>query len=342
MRGRSAKPPRTTRTDRGDDSRGTTVREHRLLDGRPAALRDIAWIRRTETSSSRAPKASTARRATSTSTRGSRSRTRSSRTRTATTCAWATAATSRPRPGGTSCAQRVGPVDLQTLRVRRGDHASAACGSRSIRPATCSARRRSGSSTAAGVGRLGRLQDRARRDLRAVRAGALRRLHHRVDLRPAGVPLGAAAGRVRRDQRLVARQRRGGPRVHRLRVLVRQGAARAGRARCGASGPSSCTARSRRWTRRTGGRASRCRATKSVLDATPAELRRCLVVAPPSAQGSAWLKRFGDYSDAFASRLDAAARRAPAAQRRPRLRAVRPRRLARPAGGHRARPARRA
>ena len=41
--------------------------------------------------------------------------------------------------------------------------------------------------------------------------------------------------------------------------------------------------------------------TKSVLDATPAELRRCLVVAPPSAQGSAWLKRFGDYSDAFAS-----------------------------------------
>jgi putative mRNA 3-end processing factor len=42
-------------------------------------------------------------------------------------------------------------------------------------------------------------------------------------------------------------------------------------------------------------------ATKSVLEATPAELRRCLVVAPPSAQGSAWTKRFGDYSDAFAS-----------------------------------------
>jgi putative mRNA 3-end processing factor len=41
--------------------------------------------------------------------------------------------------------------------------------------------------------------------------------------------------------------------------------------------------------------------TRSVLDASPAELRRCLVVAPPSAQGSAWLRRFGDYSDAFAS-----------------------------------------
>jgi putative mRNA 3-end processing factor len=41
--------------------------------------------------------------------------------------------------------------------------------------------------------------------------------------------------------------------------------------------------------------------TKSVLDATPEELRRCLVVAPPSTQGSAWTKRFGEYSDAFAS-----------------------------------------
>jgi putative mRNA 3-end processing factor len=41
--------------------------------------------------------------------------------------------------------------------------------------------------------------------------------------------------------------------------------------------------------------------TKSVLDAAPDEIRRCLVVAPPSAQGSAWTKRFGDHSDAFAS-----------------------------------------
>jgi putative mRNA 3-end processing factor len=30
-------------------------------------------------------------------------------------------------------------------------------------------------------------------------------------------------------------------------------------------------------------------------------LRRALVLAPPSAQGSPWMKRFGDYSDAFAS-----------------------------------------
>ncbi|MBN3851824.1 ligase-associated DNA damage response exonuclease [Paraburkholderia sp. Ac-20340] len=32
-----------------------------------------------------------------------------------------------------------------------------------------------------------------------------------------------------------------------------------------------------------------------------AAFREALVIAPPSAQGSAWMRRFGDYSDAFAS-----------------------------------------
>ncbi len=41
--------------------------------------------------------------------------------------------------------------------------------------------------------------------------------------------------------------------------------------------------------------------TRSVLETPPADLRRCLVVAPPSAQGSAWTKRFGEHGDAFAS-----------------------------------------
>ncbi len=41
--------------------------------------------------------------------------------------------------------------------------------------------------------------------------------------------------------------------------------------------------------------------TRSVLETSAEDLRRCLVVAPPSAQGSAWTKRFGDHSDAFAS-----------------------------------------
>jgi putative mRNA 3-end processing factor len=43
-----------------------------------------------------------------------------------------------------------------------------------------------------------------------------------------------------------------------------------------------------------------------------ATFKQALIVAPPSAQGSAWLKRFGDYSDAFASgwmRLRGARRR---------------------------------
>jgi putative mRNA 3-end processing factor len=41
------------------------------------------------------------------------------------------------------------------------------------------------------------------------------------------------------------------------------------------------------------------RAATEVAD--KAELRRALVLAPPSAQGTPWLRRFGDYSDAFAS-----------------------------------------
>ena len=42
-------------------------------------------------------------------------------------------------------------------------------------------------------------------------------------------------------------------------------------------------------------------ATSLVTETDPADLRRALVLAPPSTQGSAWLKRFGEHSDAFAS-----------------------------------------
>lgn len=41
--------------------------------------------------------------------------------------------------------------------------------------------------------------------------------------------------------------------------------------------------------------------TQLVPDTDPADLRRALVLAPPSAQGSPWLKHFGEFSDAFAS-----------------------------------------
>ena len=44
-------------------------------------------------------------------------------------------------------------------------------------------------------------------------------------------------------------------------------------------------------------------ATHRVTDdgLAPADLRRALVVAPPSAAGTPWLRRFGDQADAFAS-----------------------------------------
>lgn len=41
--------------------------------------------------------------------------------------------------------------------------------------------------------------------------------------------------------------------------------------------------------------------THSVLEVDKAALRRALVLAPPSAQGTTWLRRFGEHSDAFAS-----------------------------------------
>ena len=41
--------------------------------------------------------------------------------------------------------------------------------------------------------------------------------------------------------------------------------------------------------------------TVLVTDIDKAALKRALVIAPPSASGSTWMKRFGDYSDSFAS-----------------------------------------
>jgi putative mRNA 3-end processing factor len=41
--------------------------------------------------------------------------------------------------------------------------------------------------------------------------------------------------------------------------------------------------------------------TVMVTDVGKAALRSAIVIAPPSASGSPWMKRFGDYSDAFAS-----------------------------------------
>ena len=55
----------------------------------------------------------------------------------------------------------------------------------------------------------GRLQARRRPDVRAVRTGSLRHVRHRIDVRPADLPLGSDQRRHRRHPRLVARERRG-------------------------------------------------------------------------------------------------------------------------------------
>ena len=41
--------------------------------------------------------------------------------------------------------------------------------------------------------------------------------------------------------------------------------------------------------------------SRRATDADPASMRSALVLAPPSAAGTPWLRRFGDFSDAFAS-----------------------------------------
>ena len=97
-----------------------------------------------------------------------------------------------------------------------------------------------------GLGRLGRLQGRARPDLRAVRAGPLPHLHLRIDLRPADLPMDAGASGLRRDQRLVAVQPRGGQGEPALRLRAGQGAAAARGARPDASARSTRTGRSSR------------------------------------------------------------------------------------------------
>ena len=90
------------------------------------------------------------------------------------------------------------------------------------------------------------------------------------------------------------------------------------------SARSSCTARWSRSTRayRAAGVALPPTPLRRPRSATRPSCKRALVLAPPSVQGSAWMRRFGDAQRRVRQRLDAAARRAPPARRRPRLRAV--------------------
>ena len=172
--------------------------------------------------------------------------------------------------------------------------------SRSIRRATCSARRRCASRIAARSGSPPATTSSRPTASRPLRAAALPRLHRRIDLRPADLSLAAAGRDLRRHRRLVARQRRRG----RASVLFAYALGKAQRvlAHVDASiGPIVCTARSSRSTRLPAGR--RRPAADAVVGEVDgqARLRRRADGCPPSAAASPWLNRFGDYSDALAS-----------------------------------------
>ena len=151
---------------------------------------------------------------------------------------------------------RLGEIDLQTLPYGEVDRPLR----RSPEPASGRPRARLGAGAArarrARLGRVGRLLRRRQRrrcargqpDLRAVRAGALRLLHHRVDLRPADLPLAAASASCS------PRSMHGGAPMpmpaapaccSATRSARRSASSRASTAR---SGRSSCTARSSRST----------------------------------------------------------------------------------------------
>ena len=120
---------------------------------------------------------------------------------------------------------------IETRPVWRSPSRSATFASASIPPATCSDRRRSGSRPpmASGSWRATTSAPRIRPARRSSRS--LRHLHHRIDLRPADLPLGRHRRRHRRHHRRGGRRT---PRAGRTSVLFcythRQGAAAARRA----------------------------------------------------------------------------------------------------------------
>ena len=165
--------------------------------GRPNPSSSSA--RRPWTSSSPPTAASTAPQATFTSIPGARSRARSSPMRIPTTRASARSSTSAIATRRPILRKRLGDVDDRDRGLRRDPDAQRG------RDFASSGRPRAGLSAGSrgaerrDLGRVGRLQARGRRSRRRLRAAALPRLHHRIDLRPAHLPL--AARRPRHSRR---------------------------------------------------------------------------------------------------------------------------------------------
>ena len=143
-----------------------------------------------------------------------------------------------------------------------------------------------------------------RSHLPALRAGPLRRLHHRGDLRPAGVP--PSAGQPRRD-RQAAQIRRAVSRARasRRRLCARQGAARH-------PADPRCRLRQADLHPRRAGEALRLLPERRASISATCDRRRsrrqrqgdfagAIVVGPPSAFADRWARRFPDPISCFAS-----------------------------------------
>ncbi len=179
--------------------------------------------------------------------------------------------------------------------LRRGHRAPRRARCRCIRPAMCWARRRCGSNMAAASG-WPRATTRPSPTAPARPSSRCRcdTFITETHLRPADLPLADAGRADRGDRRLVARQRGGRARVGAVLPMpsARRSASCTGVAMPAASGRSSCTARSSRSTPSTARRAWRCRrhaARRPIPASSAALLKRALVLAPPSAQGTPWM-----------------------------------------------------
>ena len=145
-------------------------------------------------------------------------------------------------------------------------------------------------------------------------------------LRPADLPVGAAAKRRSPTcARGGAANRGAGPRVAPVRLRARQGAAPARRA-CSArtSGPIYTHGAVERLNADYRASGVALHATTHAVAVPPkgTSFAGSLIVAPPSAAGSTWLRRFGDVVHGVRVGMDARARRAPAPRARSRLRAL--------------------
>ena len=243
----------------------------------------------------------------------------------------ATATTWRPRRPKACCARASARSTCRRCRTASAS-TTTACG---CQPAPGRPRARLGAGAARarrpGLGGHRRLQGRGarrpargQRHLRAVRAGALRLLHHRVDLRPADLPLAAADARSSPTSTPGgARNAEAGRASVLARLQLRQGAAHPDRRRRsigpiivhGAVEPLN--------------RAYRAAGVDLPDDAAGHRGRRQGATSaapwssrPPSVQGSRLDAPLRRLQRRLRQRLDAAARRAPAPRGRPRLRAV--------------------